>query len=216
MANIKIVVNGPLVDGHKVTFRAPSACVVVEYLDVRYVKDNAQASKLFTMKDAHGNTLTGIGNLFEEGAYVHVILDTIRGFAYLQNADTNGYLEGKIGQLSNDYIVAQGTSGIWSYRKWNSGIAECWGTTANNTVDINGPWGAIYHNNGAIPSISYPFAFIERPNFFATPVVDNYGYWLLAYNSGSATATPTLNVLRGMAAEGANVSANLHAIGRWK
>ena len=25
-----------------------------------------------------------------------------------------------------DYVVAQGTSGIWTYRKWNSGIAECW------------------------------------------------------------------------------------------
>lgn len=27
-----------------------------------------------------------------------------------------------------DYIIEQGTSGIWTYRKWNSGIAECWGT----------------------------------------------------------------------------------------
>lgn len=25
-----------------------------------------------------------------------------------------------------DYIVEQGTSGNWTYRKWNSGIAECW------------------------------------------------------------------------------------------
>ncbi len=29
----------------------------------------------------------------------------------------------------NDYVVEQGTSGIWTYRKWNSGIAECWLTT---------------------------------------------------------------------------------------
>lgn len=27
---------------------------------------------------------------------------------------------------SHDYIVEQGTSGIWTYRKWDSGIAECW------------------------------------------------------------------------------------------
>lgn len=27
----------------------------------------------------------------------------------------------------NDYIVEQGTSGIWTYRKWNSGIGEYWG-----------------------------------------------------------------------------------------
>lgn len=27
----------------------------------------------------------------------------------------------------NDFVVEQGTDGIWTYRKWNSGIAECWG-----------------------------------------------------------------------------------------
>lgn len=26
-----------------------------------------------------------------------------------------------------DYVVEQGISGLWTYRKWNSGIAECWG-----------------------------------------------------------------------------------------
>ncbi len=28
--------------------------------------------------------------------------------------------------LSTDFIVAEGTSGKWRYRKWNSGVAECW------------------------------------------------------------------------------------------
>lgn len=28
--------------------------------------------------------------------------------------------------LSTDFIIAQGESGNWRYRKWNSGIAECW------------------------------------------------------------------------------------------
>lgn len=93
MANIKIIVDGPLMDGHKLTFKAPCECTVVEYLDVRYVKDGAQASKLFTMKDTHGNDLTGIGNLFGADAYVSVVLNTHLGIAYLQNAATNGYLE---------------------------------------------------------------------------------------------------------------------------
>ena len=36
----------------------------------------------------------------------------------------------------SDYVVAQGTNGIWTYRKWNSGIAECWGnTTINYQID---------------------------------------------------------------------------------
>ena len=43
-------------------------------------------------------------------------------------------------QAMADYIVEQGTSGIWTYRKWNSGIAECWGKTsvASTTYSANG------------------------------------------------------------------------------
>lgn len=96
MANIKITVEGPLMDGHKVTFKAPCNCDVVEKLDVRYIENNTQKSKLFTMKDSHGNDLTGLGNLFFKDAYVDVVLDPNSGSAYLQNAGTNGYLEERL------------------------------------------------------------------------------------------------------------------------
>lgn len=32
------------------------------------------------------------------------------------------------GQPVADFIVEQGTSGIWTYRKWNSGMYEAWFT----------------------------------------------------------------------------------------
>ena len=101
MANIKITVEGPLMNGHKITFKAPCNCDVVEKLDVRYIEDNTQKSKLFTMKDSHGNDLTGLGNLFYKDAYVDVVLDPNSRSAYLQNAGTNGYLEGKITPVDN-------------------------------------------------------------------------------------------------------------------
>lgn len=46
------------------------------------------------------------------------------------NATIQGDLSVKKLQIDNkevDYIVEQGTSGIWTYRKWNSGLAEYWG-----------------------------------------------------------------------------------------
>ena len=95
MANIKITVEGPLMDGHKITFKAPCNCDVVEKLDVRYIESNTQKSKLFTMKDSHGKDLTGLGNLFYKDAYVDVVLDPNSLSAYLQNAGTNAYLEEK-------------------------------------------------------------------------------------------------------------------------
>ena len=52
-----------------------------------------------------------------------------------------------------DYIVDQGTSGIWYYRKWNSGVAECWGTQTNVSGTF-ADWGNIYSYD--IPSVSFP------------------------------------------------------------
>ena len=37
-----------------------------------------------------------------------------------------------------DYVVEQGTSGNWTYRKWNSGKAECFGKgTASSTFTFS-------------------------------------------------------------------------------
>lgn len=96
MAKIKITVDGPLMDGHKVTFKAPCDCSSVEKLKVCYVENGTPKDRLFTMKDSHGNDLTGLGNLFSKGAYVNVVLDTNYGNAYLQNANTNSYIEGML------------------------------------------------------------------------------------------------------------------------
>ena len=62
-----------------------------------------------------------------------------------------------------DYIAEQGTSGIWTYRKWNSGIAECWGTHTEtltlSTVSSTGLYGA------GSSYVNYPSGlFIEEPN----------------------------------------------------
>ena len=77
-----------LYDGMPITFKAPCDCAFVEGLTVN--------STNFIFKDANRNTLTGIGNLFSEGALVKAILDKTNGFAYIQNADNNKYLEDRI------------------------------------------------------------------------------------------------------------------------
>ena len=92
MANIRVSSICPIYNGMPVTFKAPCDCTAVEGLTVSY----ESTGYTFTFKDAHGNTLTGLGNLFSQGALVKAILDTENGFAYLQNADTNGYLENRM------------------------------------------------------------------------------------------------------------------------
>ena len=38
---------------------------------------------------------------------------------------------------TNEYGIECGTSGIWTYRKWNSGITECWGRIRATYYDVN-------------------------------------------------------------------------------
>ncbi len=96
MANIKVELSHEIIDGQPVTFVAPCDCSEITGLKVIY----PNGSKEFTFRDAHGNDLTGIGNLFATGAYVKAILDVVNGHAYLQNADTNAYLEGRFENLT--------------------------------------------------------------------------------------------------------------------
>ena len=61
----------------------------------------------------------------------------------------------------NDYIVEQGTSGIWAYRKWSSGILEYWGKEQGFTLE-----------NGAHDSPAGPFAIVNAEN--STAIVTNW------------------------------------------
>lgn len=66
-----------------------------------------------------------------------------------------------------DYIVASGTSGVWTYRKWASGQAECWCTTMIS-----------YANDYVLEGhVAFPFTFAAAPTTLATlgSNGDNYG-----------------------------------------
>lgn len=125
MANIKLTLDHPLVDGENVTFKAPCDCTAVTGLKVYYTtltEDSASTtSKTFTFKDAHLNDISSLGNLFVSGAYVKVILDTTNNYAYIQNADTNGYIEDKITTHEND--TNHVPSG--SILSWTTSVAPC-------------------------------------------------------------------------------------------
>ena len=66
----------------------------------------------------------------------------------------------------DDYVVAHGTSALgnahWTWRVWNSGVAECWLKTGTTTVNAWSLWANnIYYSTSALGGISFP------TNFFA-------------------------------------------------
>ena len=108
MANIRLSAKCELYDGMAVTFKAPCDCTAVDGLNI-HVADTKQT---FTFRDAHGNDLKGTENLFLTGTYVTVILDTTKAYAYIQNADTNTYLEHRLNTLTDEMPSVDATLGI--------------------------------------------------------------------------------------------------------
>lgn len=127
--------------------------------------------------------------------------------------DVKALLTKMLNAIKVDYIIEQGTSGIWTYRKWNSGIAECWGVDSRSRA-MTQAYGYAYYAD--IPNISFPSGlFIDTPTVTASRSnVGNvaglvtvsvgcdaskvYGY---AYSATSLTTV---------------VSIAIHAKGRWK
>lgn len=112
--------------------------------------------------------------------------------------------------LISDYVVEQGTSGIWTYRKWNSGIAECWGNYSGSvTLSTVG----VYYHRGLFSSIAYPTSL-----FNSAPIVNvtnqTSTYWC-AVESNSSTEITRIHVYDIVNGTG-TVKVGLHVIGKWK
>ena len=99
MANVKVTVDYELINGAPLTFKAPCNASEVTGLTVYHPVDGVSTPTVFTFKDAHGNNVGDIDELFASGVYVKVLLDTVNNRAYVQNADTNAYLEDKFKEL---------------------------------------------------------------------------------------------------------------------
>lgn len=102
MAYIKATVSYTIKNGSGVSFKAPCDCSTVDGIKVYFPSEGGvPTSKVFIFTDAHGNNLTGIGHLFRKGAIVKVLLNLDEGRAYIQNADTNQYLEQRFTEVQS-------------------------------------------------------------------------------------------------------------------
>lgn len=118
-----------------------------------------------------------------------------------------------------DYIVEKGTSNGWQYRKWNSGVAECWrdlsvsGKACSTAV---GSW----FRTGSLSVGAYPFTFTAAPNLqmqFET----FEGTGGLVWSTGTASSNPktrpaNIYIIRMASAASITGTVHYYAIGKWK
>ena len=97
--NIRVDLETTIKDGTEVVFRSPVDCSQITGLIVYFKENGNTTSQEFALADAHGNNVGDIDHLFAENVVVKVILDVAHGMAFVQNADTNAYLEGRFASI---------------------------------------------------------------------------------------------------------------------
>lgn len=138
-----------------------------------------------------------------------------------------GSVEAKANSAGNaaDYVVEQGVSGKWSYRKWNSGIGECWSTFSTDVLYIDTAWGSLYYGtwmnlDANKTARAYPFAFVEDPDVTAALCANSGDGWLAADTSNNTgthkTHAPAFCVVRPAAGSLILPQISYHVTGRWK
>lgn len=148
---------------------------------------NAKFSKNVTVAGAEtvgGNlTVTGSttsGSIVSNGNTKTATL-TATGAATAASLSTTGNVTvgGSLsveGSAVEDFVVDQGESDMWTYRKWNSGIAECWGITSFAAPTSMKSLGSMFYNGVQLPSLPFTFAKVRSVvgNVYAP---DNGLYW---------------------------------------
>lgn len=110
-----------------------------------------------------------------------------------------------------DFVVVQGTSGSWMYRKWMSGLYECWGIFSAGYLNANvlDLW------------LALPITFTKNIYVGASLMnIQNYSTWLnenvKAMFSDEKTVRVCVNLPGGDYTSTSKSSVSVYVVGRWK
>lgn len=114
----------------------------------------------------------------------------------------------------SDFIVEQGSDGIWNYRKWASGLAECWAISQNDNINASkNNFNGFYYSDSITKDLPFTFKTVNyysitggslgnmnivRPASYSTSKIS---YWVIS------AANNLTNV---------SIVANLEVKGTWK
>lgn len=109
--------------------------------------------------------------------------------------------------------VVEGSSGIWSYKKWSNGEAELWGTCTISDIDCSTALGSMYRTSEISPG-TFPFTVYE-PNVTATYESEGYGAMLWAMKNATTSELPHYYLVRPTTDTIVSGEINFYVHGKW-
>lgn len=86
------------------------------------------------------------------------------------------YLHQYDGPIETDYVIEVGVDSYWKYRKWYSGLVECWCSVNYTNISLLNTYGTLF-KSAVIEAINYPsqIAFSNTPTEIITAMPVNTG-----------------------------------------
>lgn len=114
-----------------------------------------------------------------------------------------------------DYVTSVGTSGIWTYRKWNSGAAECWGVYTASGVNIaKNNYSGFRYSDGI--SVNLPFTFAAAPVAVYSGGCTSYLTFVTPIGQPTTTQAKFWIACLDSSATNVSIVVNIHVMGKWK
>jgi hypothetical protein len=120
------------------------------------------------------------------------------------------------GNKITSVVIEEGSKGDWKYRKWSSGIAECW-AMRELSVSITNQWETVYY--GEIDAFDFPFDFKRLESCQVSASFGAYAMqaaWLCTAGTATYKQAPALWMIRPNAEASTSFKINYYAIGTWK
>ena len=119
--------------------------------------------------------------------------------------------------LKSPRVIESGTSGIWNYRKWSDGTAECWAKTAAKTYSFTAQSGTGYYTSEQQ----------NLPTGLFTSVITGFTNRLQGTGSTPSNSLMTINVsnlttavisyyVQSTYSGSQSLAISLYVIGKWK
>ena len=112
---------------------------------------------------------------------------------------------------ASDYVIEQGTEGIWTYRKWDSGIAECWGTWSGSLTH----YATVFGGYAYTTSVNYPTSLFVVPPVHTYSAYVGSGFALTGTVTSANSDRVNLYALSNVSGT-STVYFYISSIGRWK
>ena len=109
--------------------------------------------------------------------------------------------------------VVEGSSGMWTYKKWSSGEVELWGTYSVSDMSCSTALGSMYRTSEISPG-TFPFV-VYFQNVTASYESEGYGAMLWPIKKSTTSELPHYYLVSHSSTTIASGKINFHVRGKW-